>query len=250
MKILYNILSESILLSFAELWNNKLRSFLSLLGVTIGIFCIISVLTAVSSMKQHLNNSLNKLGNNFVIVEKWPWAFNDPNYAWWKYLNRPVPDMEELRLIENNVEGCRVAYLSVGANDQTIKYKNSNIENVSSLAVSKDYTLMNDLSFENGRFISPLEDQSGAPCIVLGYNVASQLNNDNPNMIGKNVELFKRKMNVIGVLKKEGNRLFGDSHDDMLLVSYNFYKSVADIHDLNLNASIKVDAKPNVSINT
>jgi putative ABC transport system permease protein len=201
-------------------------------------------------MKGTLNNSLNKLGNNFIIVEKWPWAFNDPNYAWWKYWNRPVPDMDELKLIQNNVPSCRIATLSISSNNQTIKFRNSEISNINAIAVSREYPLMNDLSFEYGRFISPPEDQNGVPCIVLGYNVAMQLNNDNPNLIGQDVDLFNRKMNVIGVLKKEGNKLFGDSHDDMILISYNFYKTVCDIHDLDLDAKIKVDAKEGASVAT
>ncbi len=201
-------------------------------------------------MKAQLNNSLNKLGNNFVIVEKWPWAFDDPNYAWWKYWNRPVPDMQELKTIEQNVPGCRMATLSVNSNDQTITFHNSNIENVSAVAVSRGYPLMNDLHFEFGRFISTPEDQNGSPVIVLGYNVAMQLNNDNPNMVGKEVSIFNRKMSVIGVFKKEGSRMFEDGHDDLVMVSYNFFKTASDVHDLNLDARIKVDAKPDVSIST
>ncbi|MEY2898249.1 MAG: hypothetical protein RL138_302, partial [Bacteroidota bacterium] len=113
MRLFFVLFWESIRIALAELRQNKLRSFLSLLGVTIGIFCIISVLSAVSSMKMHLNDSLSKLGNDFVMVEKWPWAFDDPNYAWWKYVNRPVPDREELSRIQAGVPGCANANLEI-----------------------------------------------------------------------------------------------------------------------------------------
>ena len=85
---------ENIRLSLQELLSNRMRSFLSLLGIAIGIFCIVAVFTAVDSIKKNLDDGLNKLGNNFIMIQKWPWAFGDNNYAWWKYWNRPVPSRD------------------------------------------------------------------------------------------------------------------------------------------------------------
>ena len=63
---------------------NKLRTFLSLLGVTIGIFTIVAIFIVIDSMKNGVTTSLSKLGNNIVYVEKWPWQ-GGPDVPWWKY---------------------------------------------------------------------------------------------------------------------------------------------------------------------
>jgi putative ABC transport system permease protein len=198
MRVFFVLFWESIRIALAELRQNKLRSFLSLLGVTIGIFCIISVLSAVSSMKMHLNNSLSKLGNDFVMVEKWPWAFDDPNYPWWKYVNRPVPDREELSRIQSEVLGCSNANLEINDNKEIyIKYGSNQIDNAQVMAVTKEYALMNDIKIGAGRFLSATEMDNGAPMIVLGFDIAKELGNGQANtMLGQWISIFGRKLRV------------------------------------------------------
>lgn len=252
MRIFFVLFWESIRIALAELRQNKLRSFLSLLGVTIGIFCIISVLTAVSSMKMHLNNSLSKLGNDFVMVEKWPWAFDDPNYPWWKYVNRPVPDREELSRIQQSVPGCANANLEVNDNKEIhFKFGSNQIDNAQIMAVTKEYALMNELQIGAGRFLSPAEMDNGAPCIVLGYDIAKELGNGNADfMLGQWVSIFGRKMRAVGIFKQQGNSMFATDFNKVSLISYDYYRTVRDIHDKNLDAKIKVDAKAGVGVET
>jgi putative ABC transport system permease protein len=70
MNIFLKLTKESIIIAFQEITNNKLRAFLSLLGITIGIFCIISVFTAVDSLEKNVKTSFQKLGDNVVYVQK------------------------------------------------------------------------------------------------------------------------------------------------------------------------------------
>jgi putative ABC transport system permease protein len=214
MRLFFVLFWESIRIALAELRQNKLRSFLSLLGVTIGIFCIISVLSAVSSMKMHLNDSLSKLGNDFVMVEKWPWAFDDPNYAWWKYVNRPVPDREELSRIQAGVPGCANANLEINDNKEIhLKFGNNQIDNAQIMAVTKEYALMNDLKIGIGRFLSANEMDNGAPLIVLGYSIAKELGNGQASMVlGQWISILGRKMRVVGVFEEQGNSMLSLIH--------------------------------------
>src|SRR3546814_4291144 len=88
------LIKESILFALEALRVNKLRTVLSLLGVTIGIFLIISVFTVVDTMESKIRSSVEKLGDNVVYVQKWPWGgFGD--YPWWDYFQRPVPTSED-----------------------------------------------------------------------------------------------------------------------------------------------------------
>ena len=79
--------------------DNKLRSFLSLLGITIGIFCIIGVQSAVNSLQDNVMNSLKKLGDDVIYIQKMPWN-EDPSQNFWKYQRRPNPSYEDFEAIK------------------------------------------------------------------------------------------------------------------------------------------------------
>ena len=72
--ILLKILKESFRFAIQALVGNKLRTLLSLLGVTIGIFAIVSVFAVVDSLEKNIRSSVASLGDNIVFVTKWPWA--------------------------------------------------------------------------------------------------------------------------------------------------------------------------------
>ena len=83
-------------MSFQTFSGNRLRTALSLLGITIGIFAIIAVFTIVDSLEMNIRESVSALGDKVVYVQKWPWAPEEgEEYAWWKYMNRPIPTMKE-----------------------------------------------------------------------------------------------------------------------------------------------------------
>ena len=97
------IIGTSFKMALQEFRSNKLRTFLSLLGITFGIFCIISVLSTISSMEAAIQNDLKSLGSNTSIyIDKWEYR-NDNNYPWWKFIKRPVPKYEEMKLLKDNV---------------------------------------------------------------------------------------------------------------------------------------------------
>lgn len=68
------IITNSFGMAVQELWKNKLRTFLSLFGVTIGIFCIIGVLATVNSLQRNIQNEIESYGNNTMFIDKWEWG--------------------------------------------------------------------------------------------------------------------------------------------------------------------------------
>src|SRR5215203_5717960 len=95
------IVTSSFKMALLELWKNKLRTFLSLFGITIGIFCIIGVLAVVNSLEQNLKNEINSLGNNTIMIDKWDYAAGGgPDYPWWRFVNRPSPKYEDVKQIK------------------------------------------------------------------------------------------------------------------------------------------------------
>ena len=99
MKIILKLLRESLFFAIHEIAVNKVRTLLSLLGITIGIFSIISVFTIFDSMEINIRNQINSLGNDVLFVQKWPWAMGG-DYPWWKYMNRPEASLADLKEIQ------------------------------------------------------------------------------------------------------------------------------------------------------
>ena len=104
------IIGSSFKMALQELWKNKLRTFLSLFGITIGIFCIIGVLATVNSLEQNIKNEIKSLGTNTIYVDKWDYtAGGSPDYPWWKYVNRPSPKYEEVKQIKERTASAKYA---------------------------------------------------------------------------------------------------------------------------------------------
>src|ERR1700729_2236886 len=90
---------NSLKLAIQELRSNKLRTFLSLLGITFGIFCIIGVLATVSSMKLAITSELASLGNHVIFIQKYENS-SESEYPWWKFIKRPEVKVSEMSLLE------------------------------------------------------------------------------------------------------------------------------------------------------
>src|SRR5678816_3707111 len=95
------IVGTSLKMALQELWKNKLRTFLSLFGITIGILCIIGVLTVVNSLEYNIQSEIKTLGSNTIYIDKWEYAGGGPDYPWWKYVKRPSPKYDEVKQIKD-----------------------------------------------------------------------------------------------------------------------------------------------------
>ena len=153
MFIYFKLFKESLLFALHALVVNKLRTFLSLLGITIGIFAIISVFTVVDSLEQNIRKSVASLGENVIFVQKWPWEFGE-DYPWWKYINRPVPKPNELPEIIKRVQGAQCAAFVATAN-KTVKYKNNSVENTEIKCVTHLFEQVKTFQIVDQTFTSP-----------------------------------------------------------------------------------------------
>src|SRR3954464_13821739 len=108
------LFKESLFFAWQSLAGNKLRSFLSLLGITIGIFAIILVFTIVDGLESNMRGTLQSLGSNVVYVQKWPWLFV-PDYPWWKFINRPIPQYKEMQDLQRRCRSAEAVAFRLGA---------------------------------------------------------------------------------------------------------------------------------------
>jgi putative ABC transport system permease protein len=242
MILILRLIRESYIFAFQAIIVNKVRTILSLLGITIGIFCVISVFTVFDSMEIAIRKSIASLGSNVLYVQKWPWAMGG-DYPWWKYWQRPETSLDDMREIEKRSNLAEAVAFLVQVN-KTVKYQNNYVENIGIMGVSQDFDMVWKFELAEGRYFSSTESASGKNIAMIGAEVASNLFPEG-DPIGKKIKIFGRNIEVIGVLVKEGEDFFGNSNDKVVYLPVNYFKTLVDLRDMD--ATIVVKAKPMVS---
>ena len=229
--MIFKIIVESIRQAFSSMLANKLRTFLSLVGITIGIFCIISVKSAVDSLKDNVMDGLSEIGTGVVYVEKFPWNDGDWENNYFKYMKRPDPDFQDFEVIKKKSKLADKLAYTVFTGGKTIKYKSSSVSNLSVMGSSFDFQDIQSLDMEKGRYFTRSEYNSGANKIILGSIAAKELF-QNIDPIGKEVKLFGQNYNIIGVLKEEGESMFNFMNfDDVIWISLTNARRFMNIKD-------------------
>ena len=244
LKVIY----ESIVQAFQQLSANKLRSFLSLTGISIGIICIISVLSAVDSLKDNVSKSFEKLGNDVLYVDKMPWN-EDPGQNWWKYQQRPEPSYEDLLAVKKKTKLSDLASFSVFVPGRTVKFGSNNVEGAFIAGVTDDYDDIFNFEFAKGRFFTPFESANGTNRAIIGSVLADELFGLT-DPIGKKMKIKGMDFQVIGVLKKEGTTLINIfQFDEAILISYNAAKKLVNVKSrYTWGTSLNIKAKEGVSL--
>jgi putative ABC transport system permease protein len=205
MKFLSIILS-SFKMALEEFRSNKLRTFLSLFGVTIGIFCIISVLSTVNSLEVAIQKDIKSLGSNTVYIDKWEYSGGD-DYPWWRYVNRPEPKYSEIEMLKRKVPAAENIAFEVETNS-TIEYENSILNNVRYYGVSEEFFNIQPIEIALGRPLQQRDFDQSANSLLMGDEVARQLFGKPENAVGKSVKLKGGKIaNVVGLIKKQGKSI-------------------------------------------
>ncbi|MBX7183027.1 MAG: ABC transporter permease [Bacteroidia bacterium] len=238
------LLSESFILAFGAMAANRLRTFLSLLGITIGILAIISVFTVVDGMKDYVRNSVQSLGDDIIYVHKWPWEFGG-DYPWWKYWQRPVPSVEDAEELQRRLKTAQGICFRVGTK-KTVTFLNNSVESVDVNAVSHDWNKIRDLNLLDGRYFTSAESASGRNVGILGYEISNALFGD-LSPVGKMVKMGGKRILIIGKLDKDGESIFGNNKDNYLIVPINFARNLFNLRKENLDPMVMVKAKPGIS---
>ncbi len=239
------IVVESVKFAWHSFSANKLRTFLSMLGITIGIFSIIIVFTVVDSLEANIRKSVASLGENVIFIQKWPWEFTN-DFPWWKYMNRPVPIVEELPVItQKSTLAASTAF--VASTSKTVKYRNNSMEQVEVKCVSFHFDEVKSFEITDGRYFTEQESQSGKNKTLIGFAIAHNLFGS-ISPIGKQIQVLGRKYEVIGVFAKEGNSVTGNSMDNVVLIPINNARNLLDLRSERLDPTIYVKAKNGVSI--
>lgn len=228
-----------------ELRKHKLRTFLSLLGITFGIFCIISVMATVSSLERNIRDQLKSIGTNTVYIQKWAWG-GSSDYPWWKYMSRPNARYRELRPVKEKATLAEnTAYFF--SNSISVDYRDVTLNGVSFYGATDEFDQIQPVEISDGRYLIPSEFTQGSPVAAMGYNVAEKLFDKPTAALNKVVSVNGRKVTVIGLIKKQGQSLIGGwNFDDFLIMPYHFAKQIA--NEMNSDGAIIVKGKANVDV--
>jgi putative ABC transport system permease protein len=222
----FEIVWTSFKMALQEFRSNKLRTFLSLLGITFGIFCIISVLSTISSMQLAVNNDLKSFGTKTIYIDKWQYS-GGPDFPWWKYVKRPVPKFEEARLLRLKVPDAEHIDFEID-NTGNVDYGDNSLSGVQYYGNTEDFDKIEQVAIGTGRYFQQADFDRGTPYIVMGYRIAERLFSTPERAVGKSVKLNDGKVAiVIGVMTKQGQSLINAwDFDNSILLTYNFMRQI------------------------
>ncbi|MBX2887568.1 MAG: ABC transporter permease [Ferruginibacter sp.] len=246
MRKMLTILGSSILVTFQDLKQNKLRTGLSLTGVAFGIFCIIGVLATVNSLERNIQNEVKSLGSTSIYIDKWDYT-GDSKIPFWKFRARPDIKNEEANTIRTRSELIEsVTFLMRGS--ESISHDNDVLQNATVYGINEDQINIQPIEFAFGRYISPSEFQQSSPVCLVGYDVAENLFGTASRALGKQINFKGRKLWVVGVITKQGSGFIGWDFDNCIMAPYRFVKQVMNEEAASPIIIVKGKAEVNVDL--
>jgi putative ABC transport system permease protein len=229
MRRIFEIAGSSFRMAIQELWKNKLRTFLSLFGITIGIFCIIGVLSTVQSLEHNLQNEIKSLGSNTIYIDKWDYsAGGGADFPWWKFIKRPSPKMEELQAIKSKTPTAKFAAFVISANDN-VQVADNVLNGVNIYGVTPEFQNIQAVDIAYGRSLIESEFDYGSNSAVIGNEIAEKLFGTAERAVAKTLTIRGKRCIVIGVIKKQGKQMIGGwNFDQSIVLPYRFARTIMD----------------------
>lgn len=227
MKVIRQVF-ESFRFAWSALRSNLLRTILSLLGVTVGIFAIIAVLTFVDSLEKNIKDSLNFIGTGILYLDKWPWLPEEEGeYKWWEYFRRPNASYNEFKFLKENLQHVSHIAIFSDRGNSVVKRENNSIGQVELVGGSEGYDQIFEIPVQQGRYLTFDELSAGRDVAVIGYEVAKALFPNNEDPIGQFIKVKNMKYMVVGVIKQEGQSFMGFSSKDYnVIIPYNSFRKL------------------------
>jgi putative ABC transport system permease protein len=197
----------SVRIAAGGVTNNRLRAFLSILGVTIGVATLCAIMSITQGLTAAFTRQLGALGANTLYITSRPWFIKGD---WWRFRNRPPITRGDVDALRRNaplleaVAPIRFAQTNVG-------YLGENASNVEIRGTNEDYTATANLKVDEGRFLSPVDVEYDRPVAVIGAEIKDRLL-QNASAVGAHLRVGGLVVTVIGVLKPQG-KAFGHSLD-------------------------------------
>jgi putative ABC transport system permease protein len=222
---IFEIIGSSVKMALEEFRSNKLRTFLSLFGITIGIFCIIGVLATVNSLERNVQNDIKSLGTNSVYIDKWQYSGGD-NYPWWRMMKRPDMKYDELKVLKQKLTTAEAIAFKIDTRGN-VGFEDNEVNNINYLGISEEFPTIQKVEVAAGRFLQQSDYDYSSNSLVMGYTIAEQLFGKAENALGKKVQVKGKIANVVGIIKKQGKNMIDMwEFDETIIMPFGFLKSM------------------------
>lgn len=224
---------ESIFMALNSLKSNKTRSILTLLGIAIGLFSIVIVMTAISAIKGTVEGAFNNIGTNNIIVQKYPAMMT--HGSWRKYRNRKDLTIEQGERLKEMTTLPLAVGIQVGKGSRTVKYnKEATNPNVYLAGVNQDAFTTSSYVIDDGRGFSKQDEQYARNVCIIGIDIQKKLFK-NIDPIGQTVSVDNMRLQVVGKFKEKG-KVFGSSQDNFIIIPISvFQKYYGDETDASIS---------------
>jgi putative ABC transport system permease protein len=226
LRIFGSLMKESAMFSLSQLKADKFRTFLSLLGIVIGIFSIVAVFAVVSAMRKSIKSGFSSFGSDVMYVMQYPILPEEGGeYKWWEYRNRPQVSDEEYRYLRENVSVPSVV-TSYYTYSKTLKFGRNSFSG-GILAADKGWDKVSTVDLGNGRYFTDSEIENGSAVTVIGSAVMKALFPNGETPEGKMIKVGGNEVSVVGVLKPAGSSVVQIMNlDEAVMLPMVFSKSI------------------------
>ncbi len=238
-KILWFETVESLNMVLDSVKANKLRSFLTLLGIVVGVFSIIVVMTGVKVLQKSVESSLSFLGSNTFQIQKYPAVNLGGHRSWAKYRNRKDITYEQAMYVVQNATLPEIVAIEGMSGPKLVQYRDVKTNpNIFVYGIMPGSFIANDWVIAEGRAFFDDDLEFSRFVAVLGANVVKKLF-PNADPIGKKIKIDGYDFTVVGVIKEKGG-LFGSSIDNFVAIPLTTFLS---LYGKDRSLSILVKAK-------
>ena len=213
--------AELFAVSFTALRRNKLRSFLTLLGVIIGVMTVVGVVSVISGLNTYVSEKVLNLNPDVLVFTKYGITRSRAEYL--EARKRKPVTLFDKELVERECRSCSAVGAEIDA-QVTARLGNLKLAGVQLTGYTANMASMLNVDLESGRFFSQVEDDHAAAAAVIGYDVKDQIF-PGVNPIGKTLYISGYPIQVVGLQAKQGN-VFGEDRDNVIFAPLSFVRKV------------------------
>jgi len=222
-------LTEAVRLALQAIWNSKLRSFFTLLGIIVSVGFLVVVVAVIQGMNAYVKENLTgaMIGTNAFQVRRTPISVGLLDEEQMKAIQkRPLISAADAETVQRALPDAQAVSLQSGwpTPVSDVTYRNRTVGNVLVFGVTPPYQIVQDYRFLSGDPLSDLDIRSRRPVAVLGYDVADKLFDQPSSAIGRKVRVAGREVSVKGVIEKKG-RMLGQSFDGFILLPFSTFEA-------------------------
>ncbi len=235
-------LFEILFMSLHSIKGNKLRTLLTILGVVVGIFSIIVIMTIITMLEKSIENGVSQLGQNTFQIQKFPAIMTGGHDAWMKYRNRKDLTLEDYKRLKGMLTEAKYIGAEQWRMGQVVKFNGEETNpNIPVAGITADAMKTNNWSSAYGRDIRNTDVKYSNDVCDIGKDIADKLF-PNINPVGQVIRVNNYPLKIVGVLDKQP-ALFGQTRDSYLIMPITVFQSIYGKLHRSINITVMSQSK-------